>query len=257
MNDGRYTNLLGETIDIADDQRRAVAGTVSYPPGAALPRFAAGGQPTTFEVTTETTLAAAERLARTGLRPVALNFASAKHPGGGFLRGAQAQEESLCRASGLYACINGDPMYASHVGKASGLYTDHAIYSPDVPVFFTDAGNPLPVPYLCSFVTCAAVNAGVYLTVPNASGETVRHEMARRIDKVLHIAAGHGHGAVILGAWGCGVFRNDPEEIVSLFREAFDVRFRGVFGRVVFAVLDTTADRYYVGPFERRFVGVG
>jgi uncharacterized protein (TIGR02452 family) len=256
MNDGRYTNLLGETIDIADDLKRAVAGTVSYPPGAALPRFAAAGKTTTFDVTNETTLAAAERLARDGRRPVALNFASAKHPGGGFLRGAQAQEESLCRASGLYACINGDPMYAAHAGKASGLYTDAAVYSPDVPVFYTDAGNPLPRPYLCSFITSAAVNAGVYLSLPNASRATVRDEMAGRIDKVLAVAAGHGHDAVILGAWGCGVFKNDPEEIAELFRRALDGRFAGVFGRVVFAVLDTTADRSAIAPFGRRFGGL-
>lgn len=255
MNDGRYTNLLGETVDIADDLRRAVAGTVSYPPGASLPRFAPGTAATRFEVTNETTLAVAERLARAGVRAVALNFASAKHPGGGFLRGAQAQEESLCRTSGLYACINGDPMYASHAGKPSGFYTDHAIYSPGVPVFFTDAGNPLPQPYPCSFITAAAVNAGVFLSLPNASRAKVRDEMGRRIEKVLAIAAGHGHEAVVLGAWGCGVFKNDPEEVAGLFRSALDGPFRGAFRQAVFAVLDWSEDRHFIGPFDRRFGG--
>src|SRR4051794_3015229 len=89
---GRYTNLLGEAVDIAEPLRRAVEGTVSYPPGAALPPVVPGGRPTAFEVANETTLAAAWRLVRDGHRPVALNFASAKHPGGGFLNGAVAQE---------------------------------------------------------------------------------------------------------------------------------------------------------------------
>jgi uncharacterized protein (TIGR02452 family) len=255
INAGQYTNLLGEIIDIAADLRRAIEGTVSYPPAAALPRFAPADTPTAFEVANETTLAAAERLARGGLRPFALNFASAKHPGGGFLRGDPAQEESLCRASGLYACIDGNPMYAFHARIGGGFYTNYAIYSPDVPVFFTDAGNPLPQPYRCSFITAPAVNAGDFLDgTPERTAE-VREEMARRIEKVLAIAAGHGHDTAVLGAWGCGVFRNDPEMIAELFRAAFDGRFRGVFGRVAFAVLDGSADRSTIDAFERRFAG--
>src|SRR5207237_10337780 len=78
MNDGRYANLLGETIDIADDLRRAVAGTVSYPPGSALPRFAAGGKATTFEGTNETTLAAAGPPARDGPQAGRRDVASAQ-----------------------------------------------------------------------------------------------------------------------------------------------------------------------------------
>ena len=57
--------------------------------------------------------------------------ASAKHPGGGFLGGARAQEESLARSSGLYACINGNPMYDHHKAHGDAMYTDYAIYSPD------------------------------------------------------------------------------------------------------------------------------
>jgi uncharacterized protein (TIGR02452 family) len=71
----------------------------------------------------------------------------------------------------------------------------------------------------------------------------------------LAIAAGHGHDTAVLGAWGCGVFRNDPEMIAELFRAAFDGRFRGVFGRVAFAVLDGSADRSTIDAFERRFAG--
>src|SRR5205823_13858109 len=118
------------------------------------------GRETRFEATNETTLAAARRLAAEGHRVVALNFASARHPGGGFLGGARAQEESLCRASGLFACIDGNEMYRHHAPMPGGMYTNYAIYSPGVPVFRTDDGGLLDEPHPCAFVTAPAGNAG-------------------------------------------------------------------------------------------------
>src|SRR5688572_22378946 len=81
---------------------RAVAGTRHYEPGdpVAPPGPVAGAPAVT--VTNESTLDAARRL---GGDVAALNFASARSPGGGFLNGAQAQEESLARASALYPCL--------------------------------------------------------------------------------------------------------------------------------------------------------
>lgn len=219
-----------------------------------MPRFAAGERATRIEVVRESSLAAAERLCREGHRPSALNFASAKHPGGGFLNGAVAQEESLCRSSALYACLFGNPMYAVHARDRDGFYTNYAIYSPNVPVFFTDAGNPLPRPYFCSFVTAPAVNAGRYLDGVLERVAKARTEMARRVAKVLAIMAAHDHDAAVLGAWGCGVFRNDPTMIADVFGEALDGPFRGVFERVMFAVLDSTDDLRVWSPFAERFV---
>jgi uncharacterized protein (TIGR02452 family) len=252
---GHYTNLLGETVDLTEAVRRAVVGTVSYPPDAKWPPVAASGRETGYEVANESTLVAAERLARAGLRPVALNFASAKHPGGGFLRGAIAQEECLCRASALYACLRDNPMYAYHSRHPDPMYTHYAIYSPDVPVLKTDDGVPLAEPYLCSFVTSPAPNAGVVLERTPDRADEIEAAMAKRIELVLAVMAGHGHDTAILGAWGCGVFKNDPATVAGLFRDALSGPFRGVFARVVFAVLDWSDDRHFVGPFEERFGG--
>lgn len=73
----------------------------------------------------------------------ALNFASATHPGGGFLSGARAQEESIARSSGLFACLEGREMYSWHRSRLDAMYSDWIIYSPDVPVFRTDDGELL------------------------------------------------------------------------------------------------------------------
>ncbi|HEY1186079.1 MAG TPA: TIGR02452 family protein, partial [Gemmata sp.] len=197
-----------------------------------------------------TTLGAARALAGEGFRPVALNFASARHPGGGFLGGARAQEESLCRASALYACINGNPMYRDHAHASGGFYTNYAIYSPAIPVFKDDEGDLLDEPYLCAFVTSPAVNVGA---IRDAERRLVHNEMRERIEKVLALMAGHGHDAAVLGAWGCGVFKNDPEQIADLFAKALRGRFSGCFARVVFAVLDSSDGKRFIGPFEQRF----
>ncbi|MDB5313832.1 MAG: hypothetical protein JWO38_8034 [Gemmataceae bacterium] len=251
---GRYTNRAGQTVHLRHLLDAARQGTVSYPPDAALPNVVPSGRETHFAVTNETTLDAARRVAGEGHRTVALNFASAKHPGGGFLGGARAQEESLCRSSGLYACINGNAMYAHHARTGGGFYSNYAIYSPAVPVFRTDDGELLDEPYPCSFITSPAVNAGVYLKEHTPGrGNAVRAEMEKRVEKVLAIAAGHGHETAVFGAWGCGVFKNDPGMIADLFRSALATRFAGVFGRVVFAVLDFSADGRTIGPFEERF----
>ncbi|WP_259391506.1 TIGR02452 family protein [Paenibacillus sp. 1011MAR3C5] len=117
---------------------------------------------TIIEVTEETTLAAAARLAKEEEEICCLNFASAKHPGGGFLTGARAQEESLARASGLYPTIvQMKEMYSHNAWQRICLYSDYIIYSPKVPVFRDDSGVLLDKAYPVSIITSPAVNAGV------------------------------------------------------------------------------------------------
>jgi uncharacterized protein (TIGR02452 family) len=84
-------------------------------------------------------------------------------------------------------------------------------------------------------------------------GDEIRQVMQERVERVLAVAALHGHEALVLGAWGCGVFRNDPEQIAELFQSALAGRFRGAFTQVVFAVLDSSDDERSLGPFERVF----
>jgi uncharacterized protein (TIGR02452 family) len=246
---GRYTNTSGQKVAVRQLVETAMDGTVSYPPDAELPNFVPSDRKTEFEVVNDTTLAAARQLVADGFKPVALNFASARHPGGGFLNGARAQEESLCRASALYACINGNAMYRYHASK-DGFYSNYALYSPAVPVFKDDDGAKLDEPYPCAFVTAPAVNAGT-IRDSDRRPNRIRKEMEERVEKVLTIMAGHGHDAAVLGAWGCGVFKNDPEMIAELFANALRSRFAGCFAKVVFAVL--SSDGETIRPFEERF----
>ena len=211
-----------------------------------------------FEVANETTLHAARRLLQEepGARVLALNFASARHPGGGFLKGSQAQEESLARASGLYACISQfREMYDTNARFPSCIYTDHMIYSPSVPVFRDDEDTLLDHPYPLSFVTAPAVNVGALRTNEPGSLPQVEAVMLSRMEKILSLAVVHGHAVLVLGAWGCGVFGNDPECVAGWFKRNLtgEGMFRQAFQKIVFAILDRTAERSTIRAFEQHF----
>lgn len=240
---GTY-DVGGRTVRV--EVEPSVRGTVSHPPHEPLPAPQTALHATRFEVTGESTLAAGRRLHGEGHRVTALNFASAKNPGGGFLSGARAQEESLARSSGLHACLVDQPMYAHHRPLTGGLYTHWVLYSPDVPVFRDDDGTLLPEPWPCSFLTCPAVNAGAA-----RRKERVLPIMRERVQRLLTVAAHHAAGTLVLGAWGCGVFKNDPDHVAGLFHEALTGALRGVFERVVFAVLDPSPQRRTLTAFER------
>jgi uncharacterized protein (TIGR02452 family) len=167
LEDGGYIAPSGRRVDLRANVQAAVAGTRLYLPDelslqAAEPM---AGLETSIQVTGESTLAATRRLAATTDGEVgALNFASAHHPGGGFLSGASAQEESLARALGLYACLQAAPdFYRYHHANRDPLYSDRVVYSPSVPVFRDDAGVLLEEPYRVAILTAAAPNAGVLL----------------------------------------------------------------------------------------------
>lgn len=250
---GRYQTEAGKIVEIGESARKAAANTESYPPGCELQMPEVPERTTVIEVANETTLGAVRRLINKGHRPVALNFASAKSPGGGFLNGGRAQEESLARASALYACLDGNEMYEFHRGRRDPMYTDYAIYSPDVPVIREDDGTLLDDPYQCSIITSPAVNAKPVLERHPSRRAEIRDAMETRIAKVLAIAVVHGHEALVLGAWGCGAFGNDGREIAELFRVTLTDQFPNVFGKIIFAITDWSPERRFLGPFEEVF----
>ena len=185
---------------------------------------------TVIEVTSETTLAA---MSRFGDSPFILNFASAKNPGGGFLKGSSAQEESLARSSSLFYHLNRFKKPFYEFNKAfPGVYSHRIIFSPAVTFLKNDRGKLLDKEVHCAVVTCPAVNAGV----AKVSAEEVRALMEERMIRILRCCAERNAKVLILGAFGCGVFKNDPENIASIWhRLLFGEEFKGVFQHVVFA----------------------
>jgi uncharacterized protein (TIGR02452 family) len=254
---GWYFAPPGERVTIGDAVERAMAGTRLHRPQGDDPFDIPSGEVArpVIEVTPETTSAAARRLVeREGnARVAALNFASARNPGGGFLGGARAQEEDLARCSALYVCQLRQPTYyEENRACTSMLYTDHLIYSPDVPFFRDDGHALLPAPFLLSVLTSPAPNAGE--AKKRGDGGGVRETLERRAHQVLSVAAHHRHSVLVLGAWGCGVFRNDPRAVAEVFARLLgDVPFATVFSRVVFAVYDRSKEQATYRAFAERF----
>ena len=181
-----------------------------------------------------------------------LNFASAKNPGGGFLGGASAQEESLARSSNLYETqIKDKAMYDFNRNQSSFLYSDYMIYSPNVLFWNDDNGNYFEKPFVADVITAPAPNKGAMLQ-HNRKEEIAETEevLKNRMDKVLAIALKQKSETLILGAWGCGVFRNEPKDVAQLFKEIIAEKYAGAFKKIVFAVFDNSEKKSNFKQFE-------
>lgn len=181
-----------------------------------------------------------------------LNFASALNPGGGFINGANAQEESLARSTNLYASLlEGKKYYelnnlvvksgkvnkskkqkSAEIGKT---YSNNIIYSENVTNFRNSDGNLRDDPYILDIITCPAVNRTY---TKNLSSEFIGNIMRERAYYLLWVAYNHKVTHLILGAWGCGVFKNDPWDVSKMFKSLLSNEFDGIFEEVVFPVPD-------------------
>ncbi|MFO1437598.1 MAG: TIGR02452 family protein [Verrucomicrobiaceae bacterium] len=252
IKEGGY-ELSGTKVSIDNEMKAAINNTISLPPQAILPEAKSREKYlTTIQVRNETTLVAAKMLFERGCNPLALNFANGVHPGGGFLSGALAQEEVLCRSSGLYQTLytKGAEMYAAHNDYAHKLSSDWAILSPEVPVFRSDSGDFLISPWRLSFVTCAAPYCN---DLPYNEKIEAAALLRKRIARVLSIADAYGYTSLVLGAWGCGAFGNSPLTTAKDFRDLLCHEFRGCFKEVVFAITDWSPERRFLGPFRDVF----
>lgn len=265
LKSGEYTTATGKTVRFQGEIDAAVSNTRLYTPEQAAALLAQNGCGTAapiikakIEVTSETTQVAAHRLVHDeGCNDlVLLNYASARNAGGGFIRGAKAQEEDVCRCSALHPCLLTQPgYYNANRNQRSMLYTDHIIYSPQIPFFRTRSRDaPLPYTFCASVITAPAPNAGEALRRDPNAHDGIAETLKRRAGVVLAIARDNGHRTVLLGAWGCGVFRNDPEQMATVFKDwLLSPQFAGCFERVVFGVYDPRKDKQVLGAFQRCF----
>lgn len=144
-----------------------------------------------------------------------LNFADYTRAGGLFLKGSHAQEESLCHVSTLFNILN-SPALASYykwnkAHRNGSLYENRAVYTPEVRF---SCGKKFDV------LTCAAPYAKSARRA-GASQEQIEEAMMSRIHFIHEILEYKMVDTAILGAYGCGVFGNDPETVAKLFQREF------------------------------------
>jgi uncharacterized protein (TIGR02452 family) len=134
-------------------------------------------------------------------------------------------------------------MYAAQAARRVPDSTDWLILSPSVPVF-RSRGENLSEPWLLDFVTCAAPYA------PRVGQPRSRELLKARIARLLAVASAYAYDALVLGAWGCGAFGNDPQTTAADFMEALRERHEGHFAEVVFAIADWSPERRVLRPFD-------
>ena len=162
-----------------------------------------------------------------------LNFASYKNPGGRFIDGSRAQEEAICHESTLYNVLKEceEKFYEPNRDRLNNaLYHSNLLYVPDVIFERND------VIKRCDVITCAAPNRGVALRYKRVSDEEYFTELSNRIDTVLYSAYDNDIRCLILGAFGCGVFKNDPHDVAKTFRHFIDTKYKDVFKEIIFPI---------------------
>ena len=206
------------------------------------------------------TLEAAEAYVKQGKKVCVLNYASATNPGGGVRNGSSAQEEAICRCSTLYPCLNTKEMwegfYAPHRNAHNPLYNDDCIYTPDVKVFKRDIDFPEVLPenewWDVNVITCAAPNLRA---VPsnkmnphagdsqaNISVNELKELLRRRIERIFQIALANDTEVLVLGAFGCGAFRNPPKVVAEVFKE-YTEKYGKYFEVIEYAVFHTEREK--------------
>ena len=252
---------------------KAAANTILLEEDAAGRPSALQGQPR-ITVIRERTLECAARLHRKdpASKIAVLNFASATHPGGGVVRGANAQEECLCRCTTLYPALKGAkaaPFYTLSHGSA--LHTDACLYTPGVLAVKTDTDLPERLPesefFAFDVVSCSAPNLRPQPANAMNPGDIDPAHIAdndllelhvRRWRQIMRAAAGRAD-VLVLGAFGCGAFRNPPALVADAFRELLrrDPLLAAAFKEIVFAVYCPPQDDTNYRVFRDAFAEKG
>ncbi len=173
-----------------------------------------------------------------------LNFASYKNPGGGFMNNMYAQEEAICYCTNLfYELVNYSDWYKHPLNN--GLYDNKSILSHNIAVVASERGNLLPPDevFYIDVLTCAAPNLSSVLTYRPSLKEVAENISRDRVAYVMDIFANNHYDTIILGAFGCGVFKNDPNVIASAFKTYINNN-SDKFKNIIFAIPDKTSKNY-------------
>ncbi len=203
-------------------------------------------QPAEITVEAGRTFAGAEKRIKDGKTAV-LNFASWRNPGGGVVNGSSAQEECLCRCSTLYFTLNEkqalEEFYVPHRMHRQPFYNDDIIYCPEITVFKSDETLPKVLAseqrYNVDVITCAAPNMNSAMQSVTVEPDELHDIFVRRTERILHTSALHQIDHLILGAFGCGAFGNDPYLVADAMKEACR-KYAYSFKSIVFVIYART-----------------
>jgi uncharacterized protein (TIGR02452 family) len=252
---GWYFNEFERQVDIAAARDDAKLDQVAYRPGQPIAMRPIRHAQFHTAVFNQPTLTVAHARHLQGHRVALLNFASPITPGGGWLRGSRAQEESLARASALAHCLSDDIWYYDSRHARNPFYDDTVIVTPQVPFFRQHEGDLLATPWQADVLTAAAVHArAVRRYMPARESEIPRIMLGRAI-AVLRAACTLDADVLVLGAWGCGNFGNAPTLIATVFREAFNLVDMRTFAQIDFAVADVRTPPLIYQAFAEMFGG--
>lgn len=187
--------------------------------------------------------------------PLVMNFANAHHPGGGFLSGASAQEESLCRCSSLFTSLVSEQareMYDYNNDEPDAFDSDYIMISRYVNVFRWANGDLMDDNFTTSVLTIPAPNLNG--RAQNVSKEQLKMVMKQKIRNFMRVSARQLYDTLILGAWGCGAFGHDAKYVAQYFKEVIEEeKYYQLFKQIIFAVYDKTADQYNYKSFLEAF----
>lgn len=208
-------------------------------------------------VVPDSTFAAAQKNIRYGKTAV-LNFANPQYPGGGASKGAVAQEECLCRCSNLYLCLSApnifEDYYFYHKKYTNHLFSDRLIYTKDVVVFKDESEVPALLPrdewFFVDVITCAAP----YIAKINIDNALLKSLFKSRIKNIFEAAIDNKVEVIILGAFGCGAFKNPPEVVAEAFHEVIDENgYADNFKKIVFAIKCNPNNTKNLDVFQEEF----
>ena len=180
-----------------------------------------------------------------------LNFASATNPGGGVTKGSTAQEECICRCSTLYPALNQQMCWEKYynVNRKNGdnRGSDTIIYTQDALVLKDKDYEVLDQPFLVDIITCAAPNLrenphntyndGVNPKQLVLSDDELYNIHVNRAKHIFEVANRQGVDYLVLGAFGCGAFKNNPEVVAKAYRDVLP-KYIHNFKVIDFAIID-------------------
>lgn len=267
VNNGFYYTENKEKV-IFDKTDAMVAGTRFYSTEFSVRDIAPNEEQTIIEVVNADCIDEGVRLLNMGYNPAVLNMANRQNPGGGVTQGAGAQEETIFRRTDLFRSLYQFAPYAAQYGisRSSFQYpldrNYGGIYSPCVTLFRANEKcgyKLLAQPLKMAFISVAGMNRPE-LTPDGMIVDSLVEPIKNKIRTILRIGLRHGHDSLVLGALGCGAFRNPPRHVARLFHEVLDeAEFAKKYRRIVFAILEdhnsykghNTAGNYL--PFKQEF----